>query len=82
LIADQSTRSFSTEVGAGSKTAYVVEGAYIIETTDMYGDGICCQYCAGEFITAVNGEPVATSSSGDVVLLREELAEGLTFLTT
>ncbi len=46
-----------------SKTAYKAEGAYTFEATDTYGDEICCQYGAGRFKAAVNGEPVAISSS-------------------
>jgi hypothetical protein len=48
-----------------SKTAYMADGAYTFETTDTYGDGICCQYGAGRFKATVNGEPVAISSSGE-----------------
>jgi hypothetical protein len=55
--------SFSTEGGAVSKTAYIAEGAYSYEMTDTYGDGICCQYGAGEFHITVYGEPVAIISS-------------------
>jgi hypothetical protein len=48
-----------------SKTAYIAEGAYTFEMTGTYGDGICCQYSAGEFKIAVDGEPVSISSSGE-----------------
>jgi hypothetical protein len=65
LVGGQPTGSFSTESGALSKTAYIDEGSYSYEITDMHGDGICCQHCAGEFEIAVNGELVAISSSGE-----------------
>jgi hypothetical protein len=48
-----------------SKTAYMAEGEYTFEVTDTYGDDICCQYGAGRFKAADNGEPVASSSSGE-----------------
>jgi hypothetical protein len=35
-----------------------------IRMSDTYGYGICCQHGAGEFKTTVNGEPIATISSG------------------
>jgi hypothetical protein len=47
-----------------SKTAHIAEGVYIYESTDTYGNGICCPYGAGEFNITLNGEPVAISSSG------------------
>jgi hypothetical protein len=62
LIADQSTSgSFSSEGGAGSKTAYVAERAYICEMTDTHGGG------AGLLPVRYRKihEPVAISSSGE-----------------
>jgi hypothetical protein len=35
------------------------------EMTDTYGDGMCCQYGAGEFKITMNGEPGAIGSSGE-----------------
>jgi hypothetical protein len=65
LVAGQSTGSFSTEDGAVTKTAYIAEGAYTYEMADTYGDGMCCQCGAGRLKITANGEPVATSSSGE-----------------
>jgi hypothetical protein len=55
--------SFSTEGGTVPKTAYIAEGVYTNEMTDMYGYGICCQYGAGKFKITVKSESVAISSS-------------------
>jgi hypothetical protein len=65
LIAGQSTGSFSTEGSAVSKTKYIAKGTYTFEMTHTYGDGICCQYIAGEFKITANGEPGAIISSGE-----------------
>jgi hypothetical protein len=46
---------FSTEGGAVST----------FKMTNTYGDGMSCQYGAGEFKITMNGEPGAISSSGE-----------------
>jgi hypothetical protein len=53
LISGQSTGGFSTKGGTVST----------FEMTDTYGDGMCCQYGAGEFKSTMNGEPGAIGSS-------------------
>jgi hypothetical protein len=53
--------SFNTEVGAASKTAYILRER--TPMTDIYGCGICYQYVAGESKITVNGKPVTISSS-------------------
>jgi hypothetical protein len=62
FIAGQST---GTGSGTVSKTAFVAEGAYTLELTDTYGDGICCEYGSGEFKITVNGELLVTASNGE-----------------
>jgi hypothetical protein len=62
LIASQSTDSF--DIGAVPKTAYLTEGAHIVEMTDMVRSrSLLSQYCAGEFNMTMNGELGTISSS-------------------
>jgi hypothetical protein len=65
LVAGHFTGSFSTKGGTVSKTACIAKGAYTFEMTDMYGDGICYRYGAGEFKITMNSEPMATTTSGE-----------------
>jgi hypothetical protein len=48
LVGGYFTGNFSTEGGVVSKTACIVERVYAYEMTETCGDGICCQYGAGE----------------------------------